>query len=242
MIHLEKVNKYFGDNHVLKDISLDVKEGEKIVIIGPSGSGKSTLIRCMNRLEEVTSGVCKVYNVDLSEKKAPIQKVRQKVAMVFQNFNLYSHKSVLENVAMGPTILKGVRKSDAEKSAMDYLDRVGLVDKANSYPAQLSGGQKQRVAIARALNMRPEVILFDEPTSALDPEMIQEVLEVMTQLAEENITMVTVTHEMGFARKAADRVIFMDKGEIIESAAPDIFFDQTQNTRVQNFLNKIIAY
>lgn len=242
MIHLENVNKFFGDNHVLKDINLDVKEGEKVVIIGPSGSGKSTLIRCMNRLEEISSGVCNVYNVDLAEKKAPIQKVRQKVAMVFQNFNLYSHKTVLENVTMAPTLLKGVKKADAEKSAMDYLDRVGLADKAQSYPAQLSGGQKQRVAIARALNMRPEVILFDEPTSALDPEMIQEVLEVMTQLSEENITMITVTHEMGFARKAADRVIFMDKGEIIESGAPDVFFDETKNPRVKNFLNKIIAY
>ncbi|UUX33064.1 amino acid ABC transporter ATP-binding protein [Fundicoccus culcitae] len=242
MIHLKNVNKYFGDNHVLKDINLDIDEGEKVVIIGPSGSGKSTLIRCMNRLEEVSDGVATVYGVDLTQKKAPIQKVRQKVAMVFQNFNLYGHKTVLDNLTLAPIKVQGVNKKQAEETAMKYLERVGLADKASSFPAQLSGGQQQRVAIARALNMHPEVILFDEPTSALDPEMIQEVLDVMIDLSDSNITMVVVTHEMGFARSVADRIIFMDQGSILEQGDPEMFFTQTVNPRAQEFLSKIISH
>lgn len=242
MIQMENVNKYFGDNHVLKNINLDIEEGEKVVIIGPSGSGKSTLIRCMNRLEEVSDGVANVYGVDLTKKDAAIQKVRQKVAMVFQNFNLYSHKTILENVTLAPIKVQKVSKSEAERTGMEFLKRVGLEDKADAYPAQLSGGQQQRVAIARALNMHPEVILFDEPTSALDPEMIQEVLDVMTDLSKLNITMVVVTHEMGFARSVADRIIFMDKGTIVESAPPEEFFAHTENQRAKDFLSKIITH
>lgn len=242
MIHMKDVNKYFGDNHVLKNINLDIEEGEKVVIIGPSGSGKSTLIRCMNRLEEITDGIAEVYNVDLTQKNAPIQKVRQKVAMVFQNFNLYSHKTILENITLAPIKVQKVDKKQAEESGMKYLKRVGLEDKAHAYPAQLSGGQQQRVAIARALNMHPEVILFDEPTSALDPEMIQEVLDVMIDLSQLNITMVVVTHEMGFARSVADRIIFMDNGSIVETGTPDVFFSQTENQRAQEFLSKIIKH
>lgn len=237
------IAKIFIDGfHVLKDINLDIKEGEKVVIIGPSGSGKSTLIRCMNRLEEITNGLLTVNGTDLSKKDAPVQQIRQKVAMVFQNFNLYSHKTILENVTLAPIKVLKVNKKTAEETGMKYLKRVGLADKANSYPSQLSGGQQQRVAIARALNMHPEVILFDEPTSALDPEMIQEVLDVMTALSEENITMVVVTHEMGFARSVADRVIFMDDGSIVESGIPEEFFSNTQNKRAQDFLSKIIHH
>jgi putative glutamine transport system ATP-binding protein len=240
MISLKQVNKYFGDHHVLKDISLTVQQGEKIVIIGPSGSGKSTLIRCINQLEKVNSGSVLIDGVDIAEPKAPIQKIREKVAMVFQNFNLYAHKTILENLTLAPIKVKGVSKEEAETSGMNYLKRVGLAEKANAYPAQLSGGQQQRVAIARALNMHPEIILFDEPTSALDPEMIQEVLDVMIDLSKQNITMVCVTHEMGFARQVADRVIFMDQGEIIEEGTPEHFFTNTQNERAKEFLSKII--
>lgn len=242
MIHLNKVNKYFGDLHVLKDINLDIEEGEKVVIIGPSGSGKSTLIRCINHLEEISNGTAIVDGVNLSDKNAPIQKIRQKVAMVFQNFNLYSHKTILENITLAPIKVQKVSKTEAEASAMTYLKRVGLEDKANKYPAQLSGGQQQRVAIARALNMHPEVILFDEPTSALDPEMIQEVLDVMIDLSELNITMVVVTHEMGFAQSVADRVVFMDTGSIVEVAKPNVFFKHTENERAKEFLSKIISH
>lgn len=240
MIALEQVNKYFGDNHVLKDISLTVEQGEKIVIIGPSGSGKSTLIRCINQLEKVDSGAVVVDGIDLTKPKAPIQKVREKVAMVFQNFNLYAHKSIIDNLTLAPIKVKGVKKEEAVRTGMEYLERVGLADKAQAYPAQLSGGQQQRVAIARALNMHPEMILFDEPTSALDPEMIQEVLDVMVDLSKQNITMVCVTHEMGFARQVADRVIFMDQGEIIEEGTPEHFFTNTENIRAKEFLSKII--
>lgn len=242
MIQMESVNKYFGDHHVLKDINLNIKEGEKVVIIGPSGSGKSTLIRCMNRLEEITDGKLIVDGSDLSTTNTHVQKVRQKVAMVFQNFNLYSHKTILENVTLAPIKVLKVDKKTAEETGMKYLKRVGLEEKAHQYPAQLSGGQQQRVAIARALNMHPEVILFDEPTSALDPEMIQEVLDVMTDLSDSNITMVVVTHEMGFARSVADRIIFMDNGTIVETGTPETFFANTQNKRAQDFLSKIIQH
>lgn len=240
MISLEHVNKYFGDHHVLKDISFSVDQGEKIVIIGPSGSGKSTLIRCINRLEKVTDGKIIVDGIDITEPKAPIQSVRKKVAMVFQSFNLYAHKTIIDNLTLAPIKVKGVSKEEATRTGMEYLERVGLADKAKSYPAQLSGGQQQRVAIARSLNMHPEVILFDEPTSALDPEMIQEVLDVMVDLSKQSITMICVTHEMGFARQVADKVIFMDDGKIVETGTPEHFFANTQNERAQEFLSKII--
>lgn len=242
MLQLKHVNKFYGDHHVLKDISLTIEDGEKVVIIGPSGSGKSTLIRCMNGLEKITDGVILIDDIDITKKNAPIQKVRQKVAMVFQNFNLYAHKTILENLTLAPIKIKGISKEEAEKTGMEYLERVGLADKANAYPAQLSGGQQQRVAIARVLNMHPEVILFDEPTSALDPEMIQEVLEVMIDLSSNNMTMVVVTHEMGFARTVADKIIFMDDGSIVETGTPEHFFTNTQNKRAQDFLSKIIHH
>lgn len=241
MIRMKNVNKYFGDHHVLQNVSLDIAEGEKVVIIGPSGSGKSTLIRCMNQLEDISNGEASVNGFDLTNPKTPILEVRQKVAMVFQNFNLYSHKTILENVTLAPIKVQTISKADAERTGMEYLEKVGIADKAHAYPSQLSGGQQQRVAIARALNMHPEVLLFDEPTSALDPETIQEVLEVMEKLSELNITMVVVTHEMGFARKVADRIIFMDKGQIIETAAPDIFFTENKSQRARDFLSKIIS-
>ncbi len=242
MIKLEGANKFFGTLHVLKDINLTVKTGEKIVIIGPSGSGKSTLIRCVNLLERPTSGRVIVDNIDITDPHAPLTLVRQSVAMVFQQFNLYPHKTVLENLTLAPVIVKKVPKDQAIKSGLQYLERVGLQDKANVYPSQLSGGQQQRVAIARVLNMQPKIILFDEPTSALDPEMINEVLDVMVGLASEGITMVVVTHEMGFARKVADRVIFMDEGSIIEQGTPQHFFDNPQHDRTKLFLNKILHH
>ncbi|NLI92322.1 MAG: amino acid ABC transporter ATP-binding protein [Peptococcaceae bacterium] len=240
MIQLTEVHKYFGHNHVLKDISLTVQTGEKLVVIGPSGSGKSTLIRCMNLLEKPTSGKVVVDGVEITAHNAPVAKVRQQVAMVFQQFNLYPHKTVLENLTLAPIIVGGVAKEEAEESGMKYLDRVGLRAKANAFPSQLSGGQQQRVAIARALNMRPKIMLFDEPTSALDPEMIQEVLDVMVDLAHEGITMVVVTHEMGFARQVADRVIFMDEGEIVEQGTPEHFFINPNHDRTKLFLSKIL--
>lgn len=240
MIEMEGVNKYFGHLHVLKDINLKVDSGEKLVIIGPSGSGKSTLIRCMNLLEKPSKGRIVVDDVEVTAHKAPVTKLRQSVAMVFQQFNLYNHKTVLENLTLAPVLVKGIPKSQAEESALVYLDRVGLKNKAGSYPSQLSGGQQQRVAIARALNMKPRIILFDEPTSALDPEMIQEVLDVMVDLANEGITMVVVTHEMGFARQVADRVIFMDDGEILEQGTPEHFFSNPTHERTKLFLSRII--
>ncbi len=240
MIRLEGANKFFDSLHVLKNINLTVASGEKLVIIGPSGSGKSTLIRCMNLLEKPTSGKVIVDNIDITDPKAPLTQVRQSVAMVFQQFNLYPHKTVLENLTLAPIIVKKVSKDQAVKTGLQYLERVGLQDKANVYPSQLSGGQQQRVAIARALNMQPKIILFDEPTSALDPEMINEVLDVMVGLANEGITMVVVTHEMGFARKVADRVIFMDEGNIIEQGTPQHFFENPQHDRTKLFLNKIL--
>jgi putative glutamine transport system ATP-binding protein len=239
VIKLENVVKNFGDVHVLKNINLTVSEGEKLVVIGPSGSGKSTLIRCIDYLEEPTSGKVIVDGYDLNLKK-DLAKVRQSTAMVFQQFNLYPHMSVLENLTLAPMKLQNVSKKDAEDSGLKYLEKVGLKEKANAYPSQLSGGQQQRVAIARALNMHPKIMLFDEPTSALDPEMIQEVLDVLVGLSKENITMVVVTHEMGFAKQVADRIIFMDAGEIIEEANPKEFFSNPKNERAKSFLNKII--
>ncbi|MDD3157806.1 MAG: amino acid ABC transporter ATP-binding protein [Anaeromusa sp.] len=239
MIQLSQIHKYFGSLHVLKGVDLAVAAGEKIVIIGPSGSGKSTLIRCINLLERPTEGSVVVSGTDLTAPSADIAKIRQSMGMVFQQFNLYPHMTVLENLTLAPIRLQGVSLEEAKKSGLAYLERVGLKEKADAYPAQLSGGQQQRVAIARALNMHPQVMLFDEPTSALDPEMIQEVLDVMTSLADEGITMIVVTHEMGFARKVADRVIFMDDGCILEENDPESFFTNPQNERTQLFLSRI---
>ena len=239
MIKLENVVKNFGDVHVLKNVNLTVNKGEKLVVIGPSGSGKSTLIRCMNYLEEPTSGKVTVDGYDLNFKRS-LARVRQYTAMVFQQFNLYPHMTVLENLTLAPIKLQNVSKKDAEESGLKYLEKVGLSEKANAYPSQLSGGQQQRVAIARALNMHPKIMLFDEPTSALDPEMIQEVLDVLVGLSKENITMVVVTHEMGFAKQVADRIVFMDGGQIIEEAPPEEFFSNPKNERSKSFLNKII--
>ena len=239
MIQLSQIHKYFGSLHVLKGVDLSIAAGEKIVIIGPSGSGKSTLIRCINLLERPTEGSVVVSGTDLTAPNADIAKIRQSMGMVFQQFNLYPHMTVLENLTLAPVRLQGVSLAEAKKSGLAYLDRVGLKEKADAYPAQLSGGQQQRVAIARALNMHPQVMLFDEPTSALDPEMIQEVLDVMTSLADEGITMIVVTHEMGFARKVADRVIFMDDGCILEENDPESFFTNPQNERTQLFLSRI---
>ena len=239
MILMNKINKSFGNLHVLKDINIEVKEGEKVVVIGPSGSGKSTLIRCMNYLEEPTSGNVTVDGYNLKEKRN-LNKVRQSMAMVFQQFNLYPHMTVLDNLTLAPVKLQNMNKKDAEESGLKYLEKVGLKDKANYYPTQLSGGQQQRVAIARALNMHPKIMLFDEPTSALDPEMIQEVLDALVNLSKENITMVVVTHEMGFAKEVADRIVFMENGQIIEEGKPDEFFKKPKTERASIFLNKII--
>jgi len=239
LIKLENIHKYFGELHVLHGVNLEVAEGEKVVIIGPSGSGKSTLIRCINLLEKPEEGSVVVDEVNLLTTPAAVAKVRQSMGMVFQQFNLYPHMTVLENLILAPIKLKGISRDEAITSGLLYLERVGLQDKANAYPAQLSGGQQQRVAIARALNMKPKIMLFDEPTSALDPEMIQEVLDVMIALAGEGITMVVVTHEMGFARKVADRVIFMADGEIIEQNTPEEFFTNPKHNRTRQFLSRI---
>ncbi len=239
MIKMEHVNKYFGYLHVLKDVNLEVKEGEKLVIIGPSGSGKSTTVRCMNFLEEPTSGRVLVDGKELNHKNR-VHVIRETSSMVFQQFNLYPHMTVLKNLTLAPMKLHHKSKVDAEELAYHYLDVVGLRDKAHVYPTTLSGGQQQRIAIARALCMQSKIILFDEPTSALDPETIQEVLDTMIKLADENITMVVVTHEMGFARQVADRVVFMDHGEIIEEGTPEHFFTNPQHERVKQFLGKII--
>ena len=239
MIRLEKVNKFFGDLHVLKDVSLEVAEGEKLVIIGPSGSGKSTTVRCMNFLEEPTSGKVYINGTELTHKNKR-QIVRDNMSMVFQQFNLYPHMTVLGNLTLAPIKLQHKSKKEAEELAYHYLDVVGLRDKAHVYPTTLSGGQQQRIAIARALCSQTKIILFDEPTSALDPETIQEVLDVMIKLAKENITMVVVTHEMGFAHQVADRVVFMADGEILEEGTPDHFFENPQHERVKQFLGKIL--
>ena len=240
MIKVQGVNKFFGQLHVLKEINLNVSSGEKVVVIGPSGSGKSTLIRCMNLLETPSTGQIMIDGVDITAPKAPITKVRESVAMVFQQFNLYPHKTVLENLTLAPTLIKKISREEASESGLSFLERVGLKGKADAYPAQLSGGQQQRVAIARALNMKPTVMLFDEPTSALDPEMIQEVLDVMVDLAKEGITMVVVTHEMGFAKQVADQVIFMDGGTILEKGSPEHFFTNPEHDRTKLFLSRIL--
>ncbi|HAT56751.1 MAG TPA: glutamine ABC transporter ATP-binding protein [Veillonellaceae bacterium] len=240
MITMNLVNKSFGHNHVLKDVTMEVKSGEKLVVIGPSGSGKSTMIRCINMLERPDSGTVVVDGKELTQPKAPLKAVRQEVAMVFQQFNLYPHMTVLQNLTIAPVLVQNVKKEEAAESAMKFLERVGLREKADAYPSQLSGGQQQRVAIARALNMHPKIMLFDEPTSALDPEMIQEVLDVMVELAHTGITMVCVTHEMGFAKQVADRVLFMADGEILEEGTPEHFFVNPQNERARQFLSKII--
>ena len=239
MIKLEHVNKYFGELHVLKDVNLEVKEGEKLVIIGPSGSGKSTTVRCMNFLEQPTSGHVFIDGQELTSKNKT-KVVRDTMSMVFQQFNLYPHMTVMKNLTLAPIKLHHKSKKEAEELAYHYLDVVGLRDKANVYPTTLSGGQQQRIAIARALCAQTKIILFDEPTSALDPETIQEVLDVMIKLAKENITMVVVTHEMGFARQVADRVVFMADGQIIEEGTPEHFFTNPSNERVKQFLGKII--
>ena len=239
MIQIKGLNKYFGDLHVLKDIDLTVKAGEKVVIIGPSGSGKSTLIRCVDYLEEPTSGEVVIDGTPLT-KKNHLEMARKYSSMVFQQFNLYPNMTVLGNLTLAPIKLQKKSKEEATKTAMAALERVGLAQKAGEYPQNLSGGQQQRVAIARALCTKQPIILFDEPTSALDPEMVQEVLDVMVELAQENITMICVTHEMGFARQVADRVVFMDDGQILEEGTPDHFFENPENPRCRDFLSKIL--
>jgi len=240
VIELNDVQKWYGDFHVLKNINLNVQKGEKIVICGPSGSGKSTLIRCINRLEEHQQGSIEVAGTLLTEDLKQIEQVRSEVGMCFQHFNLFPHLTVLENCTLAPIWVKKMPKKEAEKLAMEYLTRVQIAEQAHKYPGQLSGGQQQRVAIARSLCMQPQVMLFDEPTSALDPEMVREVLDVMVELAKDGITMICVTHEMGFAREVADRVIFMDAGEIIEENTPENFFSNPQFDRTKQFLQQII--
>ncbi|MDZ4382751.1 MAG: amino acid ABC transporter ATP-binding protein [Parvibaculum sp.] len=242
MIEMRGVNKWFGDFHVLKDIALTVKEGERIVIAGPSGSGKSTLIRCVNRLEPHDEGSIVIDGIELTEDLKRIDEVRREVGMVFQQFNLFPHMTVLENCTLAPTWVRKMADAEARDLAMSYLERVRIPEQANKYPGQLSGGQQQRVAIARALCMNPKIMLFDEPTSALDPEMIKEVLDVMVELAREGMTMLCVTHEMGFAREVANRVVFMDGGEIIEEAPPEEFFSAPKNARTKEFLAQILAH
>ena len=240
MINVENLSKNFGNLKVLKNISTTINKGEVISIIGPSGSGKSTFLRCINKLEEPTEGHIYIDGMDLMDKNTDINKIRERVGMVFQHFNLFPNMTVLENLTLSPTIVKKESKEEAEKYALHLLQKVDLSDKANSYPNQLSGGQKQRIAIARALAMKPEVILFDEPTSALDPEMIKEVLDVMRNLAKEGMTMLIVTHEMGFARNVGNRILFMDNGEIIEDCSPKDFFENPTNERIKDFLNKVL--
>jgi glutamate transport system ATP-binding protein len=242
LVVLDRVNKHFGELHVLKDITTTIARGEVVVVIGPSGSGKSTLCRAINRLETIDSGVITIDGVPLPEEGGDLAKLRADVGMVFQSFNLFAHKTVLENVTLGPIKVRKKSKADADKRGMELLDRVGVANQAQKLPSQLSGGQQQRVAIARALAMDPKLILFDEPTSALDPEMITEVLDVMVGLAKDGMTMVVVTHEMGFARKAADRVLFMADGEIVEEGTPENFFTKTQSDRAKDFLSKILAH
>jgi len=243
IITFDKVNKWYGNNfHVLRDIDLSVARGERIVICGPSGSGKSTLIRCINRLEEHQQGTLKVDGVELTDDVKAIEQIRKNVGMVFQQFNLFPHLTVLENLTLAPMWVGKLPKKDAEEKAMLQLKRVRIAEQAGKYPLQLSGGQQQRVAIARALCLTPKIMLFDEPTSALDPEMIKEVLDVMIELAAGGITMLCVTHEMGFAKAVADRVIFMDQGQIIEQNAPHAFFDNPQSERTKDFLSKILGH
>lgn len=240
MIRVEHLYKNFGQLEVLKDISVNIKKGEVIAIIGPSGSGKSTFLRCLNLLEEPTGGAIYIKDKNLMDDKTDINLVRRNVGMVFQHFNLFPHKTVLENLTLAPMKVKNMKQGKIEKKAFMLLEKVGLKEKASAYPNQLSGGQKQRIAIARALAMDPEVILFDEPTSALDPEMIKEVLDVMKDLAEEGMTMIIVTHEMGFAKNVADRVFFMDRGNILEDTTPEELFNNPKHERTQEFLNKVL--
>lgn len=242
LIELRDVNKYYGELHVLQDINLTVGKGEVVVVIGPSGSGKSTLCRTINRLETIQSGAIALDGQPLPEEGRTLAMLRADVGMVFQSFNLFAHKTVLQNVSLAPVKVRGRKKDDATRRARELLDRVGLATQADKYPAQLSGGQQQRVAIARALAMEPKVMLFDEPTSALDPEMINEVLEVMQALAREGMTMVVVTHEMGFARSAANRVVFMDNGRIVEDRPPEDFFSNPESDRAKDFLSKILKH
>jgi general L-amino acid transport system ATP-binding protein len=242
VIELQAVNKWYGEFHVLRDIDLQVGKGEKVVVCGPSGSGKSTMIRCINRLEEHQQGRITVAGIELNADVKNIEAIRREVGMVFQQFNLFPHLTVLENLTLAPIWVRKLPKKEAEETARYYLGRVRIPDQADKYPGQLSGGQQQRVAIARSLCMKPEIMLFDEPTSALDPEMIKEVLDVMIGLAEEGMTMVCVTHEMGFARTVADMMVFMDRGEVIERAPPKDFFSNPQSERTRSFLSQILAH
>ncbi|AUS77843.1 amino acid ABC transporter ATP-binding protein [Actinoalloteichus sp. AHMU CJ021] len=242
MIRMSSVDKFFGPLHVLKDINLEVPRGQVVVVLGPSGSGKSTLCRTINRLEPINSGVIAIDGKDLPAEGKALAGLRADVGMVFQQFNLFAHKTILENVTLGPLKVRRTEKAEAEQRARQLLERVGIANQADKYPAQLSGGQQQRAAIARALAMKPKVMLFDEPTSALDPEMVQEVLDTMTDLAKEGMTMLVVTHEMGFARKAADRVIFMADGEVVEDSTPEDFFKAPKSDRARDFLGKILTH
>ncbi|MDI6025290.1 amino acid ABC transporter ATP-binding protein [Corticibacterium sp. UT-5YL-CI-8] len=242
IIQIDNLQKYYAAFHALKNVNLTVRRGERIVICGPSGSGKSTLIRCVNRIEQFESGSIVVDGISLGEGMQNVNAVRAEVGMVFQQFNLFPHLTVLQNCMLAPLRVRGASKKEAQAIAMKYLERVRIPDQASKYPAQLSGGQQQRVAIARALCMTPKIMLFDEPTSALDPEMVKEVLDTMVSLAQEGMTMLCVTHEMGFARSVADRVIFMDAGEIIEEAEPEFFFSQPKNERTRNFLGQILNH
>jgi general L-amino acid transport system ATP-binding protein len=242
VILFDKVNKWFGDFHVLRDIDFSVAKGERIVICGPSGSGKSTLIRCINRLEEHQQGSIVVQGLELTDDLKNIDSIRSEVGMVFQSFNLFPHMLVLDNLVIGQHLVRRLPKAEAEEIAMTYLERVKIADQANKFPGQLSGGQQQRVAIARSLCMKPKIMLFDEVTSALDPEMVKEVLDVMVDLAQEGMTMLVVTHEMGFARTVADRVIFMDEGQIIEENTPDAFFDNPASDRAQHFIGQVLHH
>ncbi|MEO9274616.1 MAG: amino acid ABC transporter ATP-binding protein [Marinomonas sp.] len=242
IIEFNDVNKWYGDFHVLKNINFSIKKGERIVVCGPSGSGKSTMTRCINRLEEHQKGTILVDGVEMNDNLKNIEAIRKDVGMVFQHFNLFPHLTILENLTLAPIWVRKTPKKEAEEMAMHYLERVKIANQALKYPGQLSGGQQQRVAIARGLCMQPRIMLFDEPTSALDPEMIKEVLDVMIQLAEEGMTMVCVTHEMGFAKTVADRVVFMDAGEIVEANEPNEFFNNPQHDRTQNFLSQILNH
>ena len=242
IIELKQVSKFFGDFQALRDVSLEVRLGERVVVCGPSGSGKSTMIRCINRLETHESGTIMVDGIELSEEMDDVMAVRREVGMVFQQFNLFPHLTVLENLTIAPRRARKMSKKAANELAMQYLERVRIPEQAKKYPSQLSGGQQQRVAIARSLCMRPRIMLFDEPTSALDPEMIKEVLDVMIELAEEGMTMVVVTHEMGFAKTVANNMVFMDEGEIVETAPPDAFFDAPKSDRTQLFLSQILSH
>ena len=242
MISMENVNKWYGSFHVLRDINLTVNKGERIVICGPSGSGKSTLIRCLNRLEEHQAGTINVQGIEINNDLKNIDEIRRDVGMVFQHFNLFPHLTILENCTLAPIWVRKMPKADAEEIAMKYLTRVKIPEQAHKYPGQLSGGQQQRVAIARSLCMEPKLMLFDEPTSALDPEMIKEVLDTMVQLAEDGMSMICVTHEMGFARKVANRVIFMDEGQIVEQNEPEAFFNNPQSDRTKLFLSQILDH